>query len=160
MDAFYAAVEVRLNPALAGRPVVVGGPGRRGVVAAASYEARACGVHSAMPSVQARRLCPAAVFLTGRYDRYAEYSRLIHEILSRFTPVVEGIALDEAFLDVSGVGRLMGSGRAIAEEIRRQIDDEVGLSASVGVATSKLVAKLASEEAKPRPGVHGTTPGL
>ncbi len=159
MDAFYAAVEVLLNPGLAGRPVIVGGSGRRGVVAAASYEARAYGVHSAMPSVQARRLCPAAVFLTGRYDRYAEYSRLIHEILGRFTPLVEGIALDEAFLDIGGAGRLMGSGPAIAGEIRRRLRDEVGLSASVGVATSKLIAKLASEDAKPRPGVDGTTPG-
>jgi DNA polymerase-4 len=159
MDAFYAAVEVLLNPDLAGRPVIVGGSGRRGVVAAASYEARAYGVHSAMPSVQARRLCPGAVFVAGRYDRYADYSRRIHEILTAFTPLVEGIALDEAFLDIGGAGGLMGSGPAIAKEIRRRIDDELGLSASVGVATSKLVAKLASEEAKPHASVHGTKSG-
>jgi DNA polymerase-4 len=159
LDAFFASVEVLDDPSLAGKPVIVGGAGARGVVAACTYEARAFGVHSAMPSVQARRLCPEAVFIAGRYDRYAEISARLHEVFGRYTPLVEGISLDEAFLDVSVARRLLGTGEAIAWDIRRAVGDELGLGASVGVASTKFVAKLASEAAKPVVDRAGPRPG-
>ncbi len=159
MDAFFAAVEVLDNPALAGRPLIVGGAGRRGVVASCSYEARIYGVRSAMPSVEARRRCPHAVFVAGRYHRYSECSRAIHEIFSRFTPLVEGIALDEAFLDVTGSERLLGPPPEVAAAIRTAVAEELGLGCSVGVAATKFVAKLASEAAKPVATPAGVRPG-
>jgi DNA polymerase-4 len=159
MDAFFASVEVLDDPSLAGLPVIVGGSGSRGVVAACTYEARRYGVHSAMPSVVARRLCPTAVFVEGRFHRYVEESRRLHAIFEAVTPLVEGIALDEAFLDVTGARHLLGDGPAIAASIRTRVAEELGLSCSVGVARSKLMAKLASKAAKPVADRHGITQG-
>ena len=150
MDAFYASVEELDDPGLSGKPVVVGGtPNGRGVVAAANYVVRTYGVHSAMPAAQARRLCPHAVFIKPRMDRYSEVSLAIRAIFSRYTPVVEPLSLDEAFLDVSSSLRLFGEAESIAARIKEEIRDELGLVASVGVAPNKFLAKLASDLDKP-----------
>lgn len=159
MDAFFASVEVLDDPSLAGLPVIVGGSGPRGVVAACTYEARMFGVRSAMPSSVARRLCPRAVFVQGRYHRYVEESTKLHAIFEDVTPLVEGISLDEAFLDVTGSGRLLGDGPDIAARIRERVDRELRLRCSVGVGRSKLIAKLASKAAKPVADRTGIRPG-
>jgi len=146
MDAFYASIEIRDNPALAGRPVCVGGPShRRGVVAAASYEARRFGVHSAMPTARAVELCPDLVLLPPDFERYTAESRRIMAIFRRYTPLVEPLSLDEAFLDVSGCERLCGAPRDIGLAIKKEIRAETGLVASVGVAPCTLLAMLASD---------------
>jgi DNA polymerase IV len=159
MDAFYASVEVLDDPSLAGLPLIVGGDGARGVVASCSYEARRFGVRSAMSSVEARRRCPQAVFRSGRFDRYAELSAQLHGIFADFTPLVEGIALDEAFLDVTGAVRLFGPPEHVAAAIRQRVSAELGLACSVGVAATMVVAKLASKAAKPRATRAGVAPG-
>jgi len=149
MDAFFASVEQLDNPALRGKPVLVGGSSKRGVVAAASYEARKFGVHSAMPSAVARRLCPDAIFVKGRYDRYRQLSDQVFDILDDFTPLVQPVSIDEAFLDVTGSQRLLGPAPELAARIRQRIRAETGLTASVGVAPNKFLAKLASDMHKP-----------
>jgi DNA polymerase-4 len=150
MDAFYASVEQLDNPDLVGKPVIVGGdPKQRGVVSAASYEARKFGVHSAMPMSHAIRLCPNAIVLPGRMERYAELSQQIHTTFERFTPQIEPISLDEAFLDVTGSIQLFGSAEKIGRAIKDKIRQELGLVASVGIAANKFLAKLASDLDKP-----------
>ncbi len=149
LDAFYASVEAMKDPSLAGRPLAVGGAGTRGVVMSASYEARAFGIRSAMPAVRARRLCPDVVFVPPDFESYKAHSNRFREILLAVTPLVEPIALDEAFLDVSGAVLLFGEPVRIGERIRRLVQEGVGVSCSVGIGPTKLVAKLASRSAKP-----------
>ena len=150
MDAFYASVEERDQPDLVGKPVIVGGsPDKRGVVSAANYLARRYGVHSAMPAVTARRLCPHAVFLRPRIDHYAQVSRQIRDIFERFTPLVEPLSLDEAFLDVTGSERLFGPAPEIGRKIKQAVREELRLVVSVGVAPNKFLAKIASDLKKP-----------
>ncbi|HSJ96321.1 MAG TPA: DNA polymerase IV [Myxococcota bacterium] len=149
LDAFYASVEQRDRPELRGRPVIVGGGGPRGVVSAASYEARRFGVRSAMPGYEARRLCPDGVFLRGDMRKYGAVSRQVFAIFRRFSPLVEGLSLDEAFLDLTGSERLLGPPRAAGEALRAAVRAEVGLAVSVGIGPSRTIAKLASDAAKP-----------
>lgn len=149
MDAFFASVEQRDDPSLRGKPVLVGGASRRGVVAAASYEARAYGVFSAMPMAEALRRCPQAIVVSPEHGRYGEVSATVFEIFHRYTPLVEPLSIDEAFLDVTGSQGLFGDGEAIAQKIRADVRQEVGLAASAGVAPCKFAAKVASDMAKP-----------
>ncbi len=149
LDAFYASVEQLDDPSLRGRPVIVGGTARRGVVCAASYEARKFGVRSAMPTARARRLCPDGVFLPPRFERYGGLSEHVFGIYRRFTPLVEPLALDEAFLDVTHSRTLHGSGRVIAVSIKRAVREECGLAVSAGIAEVKLAAKIACDLGKP-----------
>ena len=149
-DCFYAAVEVRDNPSLRGRPVAVGGdPGRRGVIATCNYEARRDGVHSAMPSSRALRLCPDLVILKPDFDKYRRVSEQIHSVFKRFTEHIEPLSLDEAFLDVSDCEQLQNSATKIAQALRQQIHKEVGITVSAGVAPNKFLAKIASDWRKP-----------
>ena len=149
MDAFYASVEQRDNPDLRGKPVAVGGSSKRGVVAAASYEARAFGVRSAMPSVTAQRQCPDLIFVKPRFEAYKAVSRQIREIFARHTDIIQPLSLDEAYLDVTHDKQGIGSAVKIAKAIRAAIRAETGLTASAGVSYNKFIAKLASDQNKP-----------
>ena len=149
MDAFYAAVEVLDNPSLRGKPVIVGGSKKRGVVSSASYESRRFGVHSAQPIATAMRLCPQGIFLPVRMSRYKEVSEQVFEIFCQLTPLVEPLSIDEAFLDVTGSVRLFGPPEEIARMIKRAIVEQMGITVSAGVAPSKFVAKIASDFQKP-----------
>ncbi len=150
MDAFFASVEQRDNPALRGKPVIVGAPrDQRGVVSTCSYEARVFGVHSAMPSRTAAKLCPQGIFITPDFHRYSEASHKVMAIIGRYSPLLEQVSVDEAYLDVTGVRRLFGEAEEIGARIRREIRAEVGLPASVGIGPTKSIAKICSELAKP-----------
>ncbi len=160
MDAFFVSVEEVLDPSLKGKPTVVGGsPEGRGVVAAASYAARRYGIHSAMPIAQAKRLCPHVIFLRGSHRRYSEYSTKVFEILRRYSPLVEPMSLDEAFVDLTGCERLHGPVLESAQKIHNAIRDELGLNASIGIACNKLLAKIASAYCKPN-GMLWIAPGM
>ncbi len=149
MDAFYAAVEQRDHPELRGRPVIVGGDSRRGVVAAASYEARRFGVHSAMPTAQAKTLCPDAVIVRGNMGKYRRVSAQIREVFGEVSPLIEPLSLDEAFIDVTGSVRLLGPGLAIGRRVKDRVREVTGLAVSVGIGPAKMVAKIASDLSKP-----------
>src|SRR5271165_3473738 len=160
MDAFFVSVELLERPELRGKPVVVGGrPDQRGVVTAASYEARKFGVHSAMPLRTAGRLCPHAVFLDGHHEKYSEWSDRVASILAKFSPIVEMVSIDEAYLDLAGTERLHGPPLAAADKLLRSITQSTALPCSGGLATTRLVAKVASEQAKPR-GLVWVAPGM
>lgn len=158
MDAFYASIEQRDRPELRGLPVIVGGSQARGVVSAASYEARQFGVRSAMPGFEAKRLCPDGVFLAPDMERYAAVSAEVHRVFEQFTPEIEPLALDEAFLDVTGSLGLFGDARSLGQELKRRVHAATSLVVSVGVAQNKLVAKIACRLGKPD-GLHVVTPG-
>ncbi len=160
MDAFFVSVELLARPELRGKPVVVGGrPDQRGVVSAASYEARKFGIHSAMPLRTAARLCPHAVFLDGHHEKYSEWSDRVASMLARFSPIVEMVSIDEAYLDLAGTERLHGPPLAAADKLLRSITQTTSLPCSGGLATTRLVAKVASELAKPR-GLVWVAPGM
>jgi DNA polymerase-4 len=160
MDAFFVSVELLERPDLRGKPVVVGGrPDQRGVVSAASYEARKFGIHSAMPLRTAGRLCPHAVFLDGHHEKYSEWSDCIASILAKFSPIVEMVSVDEAYLDLSGTERLHGPPLATADKLLRTITKQTGLPCSGGLATTRLTAKVASDQGKPR-GLVWVAPGM
>src|SRR5436190_2550321 len=151
MDAFFVSVELLERPELRGKPVVVGGrPDQRGVVSAASYEARTFGIHSAMPLRTAGRLCPQAIFLDGHHEKYSEWSDRVATILAKFSPIVEMVSIDEAYLDLAGTERLYGPPFAAADKLLRAITKSTGLPCSAGLASTRLVAKVASDQAKPR----------
>src|SRR5258705_363398 len=149
MDAFYAAVEIREDASLAGKPLIIGHRGRRGVVSTCSYEARRFGVRSAMPSVSAERLCPQAVWLPGRMSLYVEVSRQIRSMMDQVTPLVEPLSIDEAFLDLTGIATSLREGGAIGRRLKERIRSELRLTASVGIAPNKFLAKVASDLEKP-----------
>jgi DNA polymerase IV len=149
MDAFYASVEILDNPELRGKPVIVGGSSRRGVVTSASYEARKYGVHSAMPTAQARKLCPDGIFIPGRMARYEDAARAVRRVFESFSPIVEPLSLDEAFIDLTGTAKLLGPPLEAARAIKRRMREETGLVVSVGVAPIKMVAKILSDVSKP-----------
>ena len=149
MDAFFAAIEVLDNPSLKGKPVIVGGLSRRGVVSTASYEARKFGVHSAMPIFQAKEKCPHGVFLPVQMERYKTFSRKIMGLLKGFTPLVEPVSIDEAYLDITGTENLFGCPEEIARRIKERIKKETGLTCSIGIAPNKFLAKVASDMHKP-----------
>ena len=163
MDAFFVSVEEVLDPSLKNKPVVVGGrattSGGRGVVSAASYAARKYGIHSAMPITKAKRLCPQAIFLSGSHRRYREYSEKVFEIFRRYSPLVEPMSLDEAFVDLTGCERLHGPVLKAAENIHNDIRETLGLNASIGIASNKLLAKIASAYCKPN-GMLWIPPGM
>ena len=149
MDAFYASVEQLDNPALRGLPVIVGGRSNRGVVTSASYEARKFGVRSAMPGFEARRLCPDGIFVPGRMDRYVEISRIVRTVFESFSPAVEPLSLDEAFLDLGGTEKLLGTPLEVGAALKRRVHEETGLIVSVGIAPNKMTAKILSDMCKP-----------